>query len=47
MSLDAEDAKALKVKQTPEYSINGKSMPSFGYDQLQKLVSDAVSAAYR
>ena len=47
MTLDAEDAKALKVTKTPEYFVNGKSMPSFGYDQLQKLVSDAVSAAYR
>ena len=47
MALDAEDAKALKVKQTPEYFVNGKSMPSFGYDQLQKLVSDAVAASYR
>jgi protein-disulfide isomerase len=47
MTLDAEDAKALKVTKTPEYFVNGKAMPSFGYDQLQKLVSDAVSAAYR
>jgi protein-disulfide isomerase len=44
---DIADAKALKVTQTPEFFVNGKPMPSFGYEQLTALVSDAVAIAYR
>jgi protein-disulfide isomerase len=44
---DIADAKALKVTQTPEYFVNGKPMPSFGYDQLTALVNDALATAYR
>jgi protein-disulfide isomerase len=43
---DLADAKALDVKMTPEFFVNGKPMPSFGYDQLKKLVEDALAAAY-
>ena len=43
---DLADAKALNVKMTPEFFVNGKPMPSFGYDQLKKLVEDALAAAY-
>jgi protein-disulfide isomerase len=43
---DIEDAKTLKVTKTPEFFVNGKPMPSFGYEQLQKLVDDALAAAY-
>jgi protein-disulfide isomerase len=44
---DVEDARALNVTQTPEYFVNGRPMPSFGAEQLQKLVDDALREAYR
>jgi protein-disulfide isomerase len=44
---DLADAKALKVTQTPEYFVNGKRLDQFGEEQLRKLVSDQVRAAYR
>ncbi len=43
---DVEDGKALKVKATPEFFVNGRSMPSFGYAQLKQLVKEAVEEAY-
>jgi protein-disulfide isomerase len=43
---DLADAKALNVTATPEFFVNGKPMPSFGYDQLKTLVNDALSSAY-
>jgi protein-disulfide isomerase len=42
---DIADAKALKVTQTPEFFVNGKPMPSFGYEQLTALVNNALVAA--
>ena len=44
---DIADAKALKVTQTPEFFVNGKPMPSFGYEQLSALVNGALAEAYR
>ena len=44
---DIADAKALNVTQTPEFFVNGKPMPSFGYEQLTALVNDALATAYR
>lgn len=44
---DLADAKTLNVKMTPEFFVNGKPMPSFGYDQLRNLVRDALAIAYR
>lgn len=43
---DLADASALGVTQTPEFFVNGKPMPSFGYEQLHGLVGDAIKAAY-
>jgi protein-disulfide isomerase len=43
---DLADAKALNVTMTPEYFVNGRPLPSFGYDQLKKLVDNAVAKAY-
>lgn len=43
---DMEDAKALNVTMTPEFFVNGRPMPSFGYDQLQGLVEAAVAESY-
>lgn len=42
---DVEDARALNVTKTPEYFVNGKPLPSFGFDQLKKLVDDALKAS--
>ena len=39
---DLADAQALKVLKTPEYFVNGKPLPSFGLEQLQALVADAL-----
>lgn len=46
LAQDIADAKALNVAQTPEFFVNGKPMPSFGYEQLEALVNDALAAAY-
>jgi predicted DsbA family dithiol-disulfide isomerase len=46
LAQDLADAKALNVTQTPEFFVNGKPMPSFGYEQLAALVKDALAAAY-
>ena len=43
---DLADAKALNVTMTPEFFVNGRPLPSFGYEQLRKLVDDAVAKAY-
>ena len=43
---DLADAKALNVTMTPEFFVNGRPLPSFGYEQLKKLVNDAVARAY-
>jgi protein-disulfide isomerase len=43
---DMADAKTLKVKATPEFFVNGKPLPTWGYDQLKTLVEDEVKAAY-
>jgi protein-disulfide isomerase len=41
-----DDAKTLGVKATPEFFVNGKPLPSFGYEQLKALVDEEVAAAY-
>ncbi len=43
---DLADAKALNVRATPEFFVNGKPLPSFGVDQLKTLVDEAVASAY-
>jgi len=43
---DRADAKTLKVTATPGFFVNGKSMPSFGEQQLRALVATAVDEAY-
>ena len=44
---DLDDAKVLNVTMTPEYFVNGKPLPSFGFQQLKTLVDDAVAASRR
>jgi protein-disulfide isomerase len=40
---DIADAKTLNVTKTPEFFVNGKALPSFGYEELKKLVDDALA----
>lgn len=40
---DVDDARALNVTMTPEFFVNGRPMPSFGYDQLSDLVTQALA----
>lgn len=42
---DLADAKTLNVTKTPEFFVNGKPLPSFGYEELNKLVEDALASA--
>ena len=42
---DLADAKTLNVTKTPEFFVNGKPLPSFGYEQLKKLVDEALVSA--
>lgn len=44
---DVADAGALNVTQTPEYFVNGRGLPSFGFEQLQQLVTDALKQSRR
>jgi protein-disulfide isomerase len=46
MAQDRRDAAALNVSKTPEYFVNGRQMQSFGRQQLQGLIRDAVKRAY-
>ena len=43
---DVQDGQTLNVRATPEFFVNGRPMPSFGYDQLSRLVEEAVADAY-
>lgn len=43
---DLADAKTLNVRKTPEFFVNGKPLPSFGYDQLIELVGAELQANY-
>lgn len=40
---DLKDANTLGVSQTPEYFVNGRPLPTFGFEQLQKLVREEVA----
>jgi len=40
---DLADANTLGVSQTPEYFVNGRPLPSFGFPQLQQLVAEEVA----
>ena len=44
---DLADARTLNVTKTPEFFVNGKPLPSFGYEPLKKLVDDAVNETQR
>lgn len=46
LAQDVADTRALNVTKTPEFFVNGRPLPSFGYDQLRTAVRDAVKKAY-
>jgi protein-disulfide isomerase len=45
MTQDLEDAHALNVTMTPEYFVNGRPLPSFGFAQLKALVDEELAKA--
>jgi len=40
---DLKDANTLRVTQTPEYFVNGRPLPTFGFEQLRQLVADELA----
>jgi protein-disulfide isomerase len=42
---DLADAASVGVTMTPEFFVNGKPLPKFGYEDLKSLVEDAVASA--
>jgi protein-disulfide isomerase len=44
---DTADARVLNVTKTPEYFVNGRPMPRFGLEELQRLVKEELRSAYR
>ena len=42
---DLADAKTMNVTMTPEFFVNGKPLPSFGFEQLKALVDEALAKA--
>ncbi len=36
---DVADTRTLNVTKTPEFFVNGQPLPSFGFEQLQRLVN--------
>jgi len=43
---DVQDVQVFNIKATPEFFVNGRSLPSFGFKQLSRLVEKAVEEAY-
>ena len=43
---DIRDVQEFNVQATPEFFVNGRSLPSFGFKQLNQLVEKAVEEAY-
>jgi len=44
---DLLDAQTLKVSKTPDFFVNGRALPSFGFEQLKALVDEALNATRR
>ena len=42
LAQDIEDLPALQVSKTPTFFVNGRSLPSFGPEQLARLVAEEV-----
>ena len=43
LAQDVEDLTALQISQTPTFFVNGSSLPSFGPEQLARLVAEEVT----
>ncbi len=43
---DIADGQLLGATKTPTFFVNGRPLPSFGYEQLTQLVSAEVDANY-
>jgi protein-disulfide isomerase len=43
---EQQDAITLKVSQTPEFFVNGRPLPSFGYEELKSLAERALRENY-
>lgn len=41
---DLADARTLGVRKTPEFFVNGRPLPSFGWDELRTLVDEELAA---
>lgn len=44
---DMADVQVLNVSKTPEFFVNGKPLPSFGYEPLKEMVDAALASEYR
>ena len=44
---DIADARTLNVTKTPEFFVNGRPLPSFGFEQLKSLITDALNETQR
>ncbi len=44
---DMADVHKLNISKTPEFLVNGKPMPSFGFDQLKALIDQELASEYR
>ena len=40
---DLKDANTLGVSQTPEYFVNGRPLPTFGFEQLRQLLAEELA----
>ena len=47
LAQDIEDLTALQVSKTPTFFVNGRSLPSFGPEQLTRLVAEEVGKVQR
>lgn len=43
---DVQAAQALGVRATPEFFVNGRALPEWGYEQLERLVERTVADNY-
>jgi protein-disulfide isomerase len=43
MARDLADVTTMNVTMTPEYFVNGKPLPKFGFEELKKLVDDELA----
>ena len=44
---DIADARTLNVTKTPEFFVNGRPLPSFGFEQLKSLITNALNETQR